>query len=245
MFEQTNQTEAAYTAAQDSLEAAFESGMASAAGEEASVQTEHEAPTNTEQAPTPETYTVKYNGKEVALTLDELKTRAQMGMNYDHVKAENDRIKNSQLYQQMRRMAQAEGVHFDELGAHLEKKTREKRMETLLASGMQKEAAVQYLDMEARLAKREKDTAELSPYLAFVRRYPNVRAEDISSAVWDKFRESGDLLGAYAEAENEQLRAQISALKQNQKNAETQIGSLANDRPHAPSDAFLEGLLGG
>lgn len=243
MFEQTNQTEAAYTAAEDAgFTAAFESGMATA---EAGAENQSAAPAAEQAEAAPETYTVKYNGKEVNLTLDELKTRAQMGMNYDHVKAENDRIKNSQLYQTMRRMAQAEGVHIDELGAHLEKKERKQRLETLKSGGMAPEAAEQYLAMEQSLAEAEQNEAELSPYVAFVRRFPEVRAEDISAAVWDRFHETGDLIGAYTEAENQQLRAQISAMEQNRKNAKTHIGSLANDRPHTPSDAFLEGLLGG
>lgn len=35
-------------------------------------------------------YRVVYNGKEMYLTLDELKTNAQKGLNYDHVKGEYD-----------------------------------------------------------------------------------------------------------------------------------------------------------
>lgn len=246
MFEQTNQTEAGYTAATEAeFSSAFESGMAAAdvPAETGANDTEilPDAPT----APQPETYTVKYNGKTVDLTLDELKTRAQMGMNYEHVKSENDRIKNSQLYQTLRRVAQAEGVHIEELDAHLAKKERDTRLAALTQGGMQPDAAKQYLAMEESLSKAESREAELSPYVDFVRRFPEVRAEDIPEQVWDRFHETGDLIGAYTEAENTRLRAQISAMEQNKKNAGTHIGSLANDRPHTPTDAFLEGLLGG
>lgn len=44
----------------------------------------------TEEADFATTYTVKYNGKEMDLSVADLITNAQKGMNYDHVKAERD-----------------------------------------------------------------------------------------------------------------------------------------------------------
>lgn len=239
MFEQTNQTESV-TAAESAFSGeAFESGMG---------ETQATAP-EAAQAPAAEAaqekYTVKYNGQEVELSLDELKTRAQMGMNYDHVKAENDRIKNSQLYKMLSRMAQKEGVSLDEYGRRMAEKQRDERLNRLQAEGMRPEAAKQFVKMEAQLADKAQEAAQNAPYLDFVRRFPDVTAEQISPQVWARFHETGDLIGAYTEQENTQLRAQIRAMEQNNKNAQRAIGSLSNDAAPAHMDAFLEGLLGG
>ncbi len=239
MFEQTNQTTPAAATETGFDEAAFVSGMG-LVQEEMPAQTSAPA-----SAPAEEKYTVKYNGKEVDLTLDELKTRAQMGMNYDHVKAENDRIKNSQLYKTIRRMAQQEGISPEEYGKRLEAEAYDRRVVRLQAEGMNPATAKQFVEMEARLAEKEQAQAQDAPYLAFVRKFPKVTEAQISPQVWARFRETGDLVGAYTEEENAQLRAQICAMQQNTKNAERAIGSLANERAPAHTDPFLEGLLGG
>lgn len=54
---------------------------------------------------------------------------------------------------------------------------------------------------------------------------PDVKAENIPGEVWQEFRSSGDLLGAYTRYENAQLRQRISALEQNQRNRERSAGS--------------------
>lgn len=241
MFEQTNQTEP--TAAKETAfsEEAFESGMGIA---QETAPEQPSAPTPTPEAAA-EKHTVKYNGKEVELSLDELKTRAQMGMNYDHVKAENDRIKNSQLYKMLQRKAKDEGVSLDEYGRRMAEKERSARLDRLQAEGMRPEAAKQFVEMETRLAAKAQETEQNAPYLDFVRKFPDVTAEQISPQVWARFHETGDLIGAYTENENTQLRAQLSAIQQNKKNAQRAIGSLSNDAAPAHTDAFLEGLLGG
>ncbi len=244
MFEQTNQTETEAAMETAFSGEAFESGMGLV--QESAPAAENEPTAESATAPqAEEKYTVKYNGKEVELSLDELKTRAQMGMNYDHVKAENDRIKNSQLYKTLRSLAQKEGVSLEEYGRRMEAQERGARLVQLQAEGMQSAAAKQFVEMEARLAAKEQETAENAPYLDFVRKFPDVTAQQISPQVWARFHETGDLIGAYTENENAQLRAQISAMEQNRKNAQRAIGSLTNDRAPAHTDAFLEGLLGG
>lgn len=238
MFEKTNQTETNTT----EVEAAFESGLDADAAADAPSEAEAQ---EVQAPPAEQKYTVKYNGKEVDLTLDELKTRAQMGMNYDHVKAENDRIKNSQLYKTLYGMAQREGVSLEEYGKRIAAQSRQARIDRLEKSGMQPEAAKRYLDMETQMETAKAEAARKQPYLDFVRKFPDVRPEEISDAVWERFHETGSLIGAYTEAENAKLRAQIKTMQQNEENAQRAIGSLANDRAAAHTDAFLEGLLGG
>jgi len=49
--------------------------------------------TETETEPEPPKHKIKYNGEEKELTVDELVTYAQKGMNYDHVKTELDALR--------------------------------------------------------------------------------------------------------------------------------------------------------
>ncbi len=239
MFEQTNQTNASEEVfCADAFEEAI--GMRAETQSETVQAEQAEAQTAT----APQTYTVKYNGKEVNLTLDELKTRAQMGMNYDHVKSENERIKNSQLYKSLRSMAQREGISMEACASRFLEKENANRLADLQSHGMNATAAKQFLDMEARLALAEEKDAQNAPYLAFARKFPQIAPDDISAQVWERFAQTGDLIGAYTESENERLRAQISAMEQNDKNAKAHIGSLANTGASAHTDPFLEGLLG-
>ncbi len=231
MFEQTNQTE---TAEMD-IGAAFESGI----GEELATEA---AAAETPAPPPPETYTVKYNGKEVDLTLDELKTRAQMGMNYDHVKDENNRIKESQLYKTLSAAAKKEGVPIGEYADRLVAQSRKSQLEK---TGMAPEAAKQYAQMEEKYSQMQAEKAQKQPYLDFVRKFPHVAPEDIPQAVWERFHVTGDLTLAYTEAENAKLKSEMKAIRKNSENAQRAIGSLANSRGNAQTDAFLEGLLGG
>ncbi len=246
MFEQTNQTN---TSEEGFCAEVFEAELGITADEQSEPTPSTQAPqamqasAQTTQVPAEPTYAVKYNGKEVNLTLDELKTRAQMGMNYDHVKSENDRMKNSQLYKRLQTMAQREGISMEACASRLLERENATRLSDLRSRGMDASAAKQFLDMEAQLAYAEEKRAQDAPYVAFARKFPEMKYDDISPEVWARFAQTRDLIGAYTEAENERLRAQISAMQQNEKNAQAHIGSLANLGAAAQMDPFLEGLL--
>lgn len=61
---------------------------------------------------------------------------------------------------------------------------------------------------------------------SFISVYPEVKPTDIPKEVWDEVEKSGDLVGAYTRYENNKLKAEITALKQNNKNAARSTGSL-------------------
>lgn len=66
-----------------------------------------------QESSSPETqvYTVKYNGKEIALSVADLITNAQKGMNYDHVKAERDEArKYADIGRQVAQIAERRGL---------------------------------------------------------------------------------------------------------------------------------------
>lgn len=247
MFEQTNQTQADDAASEAAFSSeAFESGMQMPAQNQAGDDTKEntEPAEDTAQTDAEMRYTVKYNGEEYDLTLDELKTRAQKGMNYDHVKAAYDRLKNSDLFKTLDRMARKAGVTPEEYTRQLEAKGRENRLAALRASGMREQDAQRFVSMEEKMERQSAEQDTQRPYLEFVRKFPDVQPEDIPPQVWERFHETGDLIGAYTEAENRKLKEQIRIFEQNKKNAETSIGSLANDRAVPHTDAFLEGLFG-
>lgn len=69
-------------------------------------------------------------------------------------------------------------------------------------------------------AKRDKSIKE------FVTIYPGVDPKSIPQKVWDEVSRTGDLLGAYTRYENEELKAQIAAMKNNEKNSKRSTGSM-------------------
>ncbi|MBC8537275.1 hypothetical protein [Feifania hominis] len=68
-------------------------------------------PEDSPVSPEQQTYTVKYNGKEMALSVADLITNAQKGMNYDHVKAERDEArKYADIGRQVAQIAERRGL---------------------------------------------------------------------------------------------------------------------------------------
>lgn len=93
----------------------------------------------------------------------------------------------------------------------------------------------------ANAAEPEKDTAKAKrqdEFLAFSREYPNVKPEEIPQEVWKDFNAGSSLVGAYAKYENKQLKAQLEAEKQNNKNRERSTGSRTNAGAGKQKDAF-------
>lgn len=73
---------------------------------------------------------------------------------------------------------------------------------------------------------------------AFIAAYPNVKAEDIPASVWADANKTGDLVGAYTRYENQKLKAENSALKQNEKNRARSTGSRKTDGAASAKDPF-------
>ena len=189
-------------------------------------------------------YHVRYNGRDVALSLDELKTNAQKGLNYDHIKAENEQLRNLPAIAYLTQEAAEQHMSLQDYSAQLLREKQRVQLDTLVKQGMPRAQAKRYLALMEEKQAADRQRATRRPYEAFVDAYPDVRPEDIPSQVWQRFRTHGDLVRAYAQYENEQLRGQLLTLRQNSENAARRVGSVAGDAHTPQRDAFLEGLLG-
>lgn len=188
-----------------------------------------------------ENYTVKYNGREVSLSLEELKTNAQKGLNYDHIKGELDGIKKSPMMNVLDSLARKNQMTREDFVMSLAESDSKKREKELLEMGMSESDAKKFASLEnaekERLYREESDR----PYREFCEKFPNVSAHDIPNEVWQEFDKSGDLVKAYMDYENRRLLKQIKMLEQNNENKQRSLGA-ANSSGKANTDPFLEGL---
>ena len=103
----------------------------------------------------------------------------------------------------------------------------------------QQEALRRKLMEDARAEAQNRDMT------AFLEAYPDIRdfEHEIPTEVWEKVRGGESLLPAYRAFENEQLRAEVEQLRQNEKNRERAVGSMTG-AGEVQGDDFLEGLFG-
>lgn len=225
--EQTNQAEP-----ENNDEASFFELNDSPSGEE-----------NREQQKEDELYSVKYNGKEVNLTLSELKTNAQKGLNYDHIKGELEKMKNSPERELLARLSGEKNMGaLDYLNSLLKADEKEK-IDALIKRGLSEEDAKRFVSLERNEKIKKTEESKDKPFLDFAKAYPDVDPKTIEKSVWEEFSKSGDLIGAYIKNENRQLKEKLLAIENNAQNEKRSVGSLKSGSS-AHHDAFLEGLLG-
>lgn len=188
-----------------------------------------------------ETYTVICNGKEMSLTLEELKSNAQKGLNYDNVKSEYESLKNSPMLKTLEALAGKKQMTKEDFVSYLAGEGERSREEELKGLGISSAEAKRIAKLEnseqQRLAELEQDR----PYREFAKRFPEVNPSDIPAKVWQEFEASGDLVLAYMDFENQRLKTEMKMLEQNKLNAKTGIGA-AKSGGRANADPFLEGL---
>lgn len=116
-------------------------------------------------------YRVVYNGKEMYLTLDELKTNAQKGLNYDHVKGEYDILRAQPGAQEVLGDARKSGLSPEGYLAEQKKLRRRSRVENLIRRGIREKDALYMTDLEDAL---EGERLKAEPEKAVLRLYPHV-----------------------------------------------------------------------
>ncbi len=152
-----------------------------------------------------ETHTVKYNGELRELTLEELKTAAQKGLNYDKVAAERDRLRAAREFGVLDRMAGREGITREALLDRLE------QSETVPPAG-------------GRAPSGEDGAAgRLSAFRAL---YPDVVR--LPEEVVADIGRGEDIVVAYQKHEIRELKRELAAQEQNAKNRERSVGSLSD-----------------
>lgn len=199
----------------------------------------------------PERHEIVYNGQKLSLTLDELKTNAQKGMNYDHVHKELMDLRNSPALGVIEKYARKSGMTTEQYVQHLQQLDEAQRVNQMTGEGVPEAIAKRLIELEDKdKARSEKEAAEqkraneTAQYNKFLREYPDVKAADIPEEVWQRFRDGMDLTASYAIYENKSLKNQVQQFKQNETNKQKSVGSVKGDSSETNSDAFLEGLFG-
>lgn len=220
-------------------------GKENVSGEEELQQTEAVLSEGESKEKTPskenELYTVKYNGEEKSLTLDELKTNAQKGLNYDRIKEKFDRLKSSPAIKALGAMAKENNMGVEEYAQKIIEMGDKKREEEFVRMGVSESEAKKIVRLEALERERLFEKEANRPFDDFVSQYPEVDPKDIDRSVWEEFAETNNLVAAYAKFENRELKNKLKMMEQNSLNKERSIGS-AKSNSAAFHDAFLEGL---
>lgn len=223
-----------------------------------------------EEETNPVMYDLKYNGEKKLVTVDEMKTLAQKGLNYDKVSQERDALRqestelrkfrddNHELLGVLTTAAQNAGMDVPAF-------VRTIRENLLTSQGVDREVARERIareDAERQLAAaRERETSgkrketeeqerRRQDAEAFGKLYQDVDPKTIPDEVWEEVRKGESLVTAYGRYENRQLQAEIKRLKeqqtaaeQNNKNREKTLGSVKTGGQTAAKDSFLEAFL--
>lgn len=182
-------------------------------------------------------FKLKVKGEEREVDLDEMTALAQKGSDYDGLKTDRDtlRTENGKLKEYetfLKELAENGGISIDEV-------MESTRVEMLMRKAEQdgKELTEEDARKQVRAAHKKQEPKEEPAHekteeeraqeavQAFVKRYPNVKSEDIPQSVWDDANRTGDLIGAYQEYRLQKLSEEITQLKQNNKNKERSTGS--------------------
>ena len=175
--------------------------------------TEADGNDTTDAPPAEDSFTLKHLGEVTTVDRDRVIALAQMGLDYDRIRAERDALRP--LREQTRDMERALADIADE-----------------------KNTSVAQLVEGSRLSDESRRGLSLQE---FARERSDVRAEDIPAGVWQEFFRSGDLSAAYAKYENTLLRASLDQQRQADKNAARSTGSMASGGECGGKDAFDEG----
>lgn len=181
-------------------------------------------------------FELTFLGEKKTFGRDEITQLAQKGLNYDHLQAKLQEAEakaaaaeNSEAMNLLKSLAEANGQTVEQfvMDARIQKYAE--------THGISTGEAKRLLDIEAReaaLQKKEQaqsaENARREEFLAFARNHPDVKPDKIPQEVWKRVHEGMSLDAAYTEHENQQLRAQLEALKQAQTNAERSAGSASS-----------------
>lgn len=255
---------------EDALETASDTEEGTDAAE-ALEQTADEAPgeasgEEAEKTATPPTVRIKFNHEERELSLEEAATLAQKGLKLE---SELEKLRTAPEYTVIDRMAKASGMTREQYIAQVDQMEADRaRREAEDAIRRQYPDAPDELVREtvtnrrAAEAERERHQKEAEEALrqklmedaraeaqnrdmnAFLEAYPDMRdfEHDIPAEVWEKVRGGESLLPAYRAYENQQLRAELEQLRQNEKNRERAVGSMTG-AGEVQTDEFLSGLF--
>lgn len=194
-------------------------------------------------------YTLKVNGQERQVSLDEMTTLAQKGLDYDGLRADRDSLREGKAKGEsygafLQEMAEAGGVSVEEL---MEQTRAQILMQKAKAEGRDLSEEEARTQVKAAKAPEEKPKPQAEPsreqkqqeaVQRFLNLYPNVKGEDIPQAVWDEAERVGDLIGPYQRHLAAKLDAREQTLRQNEANRKRSTGSRKTAGAATSAQAF-------
>lgn len=209
---------------------------------------------------------VKYNGESVNIdNIEDLITNYQKGLNYDKKQEQYENLQNSKVEQYVSKKARELGMSVDEYIEQVENYEREQekekekaRLEEMINNGVPEDVAKEVIatsqlrkqleEEKAQLKEREEkakaESDKNKQYADFVEQFPNVKPEDIPKEVFEK-AQSSNLVSAYKDWLITDLQTKLQIKEQNEKNANSAIGSVTETgqtKKQEPVDMFLEGF---
>jgi hypothetical protein len=209
---------------------------------------------------------VKYNGESVNIdNIEDLITNYQKGLNYDKKQEQYENLQNSKVEQYVSKKAKELGMTVDEYIDQVENYEREQekekekaRLEEMINNGVPEDVAKEVIatsQLRKQLQEKENQLKEQEEkakaendknkqYADFVEQFPNVKPEDIPKEVFEK-AQSSDLVSAYKDWLITDLQTKLQIKEQNEKNANSAIGSVTETgqtKKQEPVDMFLEGF---
>ncbi len=215
------------------------------------------------------TIRVKFNGEEKDISLDEARTLAQKGMNYDHVVSERD--KNRDAFNFLLEKAKGQGITVEQLmekerneaaNQRLEKKIEALRERDDDASEATLESLAK-LELEAEDSRKERESAKaqedeknakIEAWNKLFDVHPELTQREggtkLSQEVFDLVDKKGlsPTEAYYAvrmrelEEKNKELAEQNKVMTDSQTARKKSVGSLSSDRAGDDEDEFLAGF---
>ncbi len=206
------------------------------------------------------TLRVKYNGKERDLSLEEARTLAQKGLNYDHVVEERDR--NRSAFDFLMERAKGEGLTVEQLIERERGQAENQRLEAKMSEIRERDddaseetiKSLARLELEAEKTKaerehaealEEKNKAEIEGWSRLFREHPELIATDggvkVSQGVFELVKSGYSPVEAYYIERNRELEAQNKMYFDANEAKKKSVGSLAGVQ-NTDEDDFLAGF---
>ena len=197
----------------------------------------------------PELFTIKNRDETRQVTRNELVSMAQKGWDYDKVRQERDQLR--QYREEADPALELVRSYANRSGMSVADYLDFCRKQELMAGGLSQQDAERKLGIEKEQATLNRQRAELEAFQAqqnsikqqalqaqqarqkdierFYSAYPKVDPKSIPQEVWAEVKAGDTLTNAYTRYENRRLQAELSAMKQNQKNKAQSPGSLGGN----------------
>ena len=209
---------------------------------------------------------VKYNKEPVSFeSIDDVVTNVQKGLNYDKLQEKLNNLENSKAMSYINNKAAELGMSVDEYMDQVEnyekeqeKKREQEKLEEMISNGVPEDIAKEVVatsqlrkELQAeknKLAKEQKEREEKESkdkeYADFIKKFPDVKTEDIPKDVFLNAEQNGlTITEAYKEYLIDEQKKQIEILKKQNENKSSSVGSTTEFGTHEnkSTDPFLEG----